>query len=148
MTNIRHTGIYVENINKVAEFYKNVFSMTAICENQEDSNLLLDELFDFNNTKIITTKLITEQGRINGSGDMIELIKVINGPVIKNAHFRLFDHGASHIAMGVDDIEDIEKKIIKNGGSMQTKIITHANGNKFAFAKDNEQNWIELICRR
>lgn len=148
MTNIRHTGIYVDNIDKAAAFYKNVFAMTAVCENQEDSNLLLDELFDFKDTKIITTKLITEQGKINGSGDMIELIKIINGPEIKNAHFRLFDHGASHIAMGVDDIEDIKTKIIKNGGSMQTKIITHSNGNRFAFAQDNEKNWIELICRR
>lgn len=147
MINIRHTGIYVNNILEVTSFYKNVFEMTAVCENQEDSNILLDELFNFEGAKIITTKLITEQGRNNGSGDMIELVKIINGPEIKNAHFRLFDHGASHIAIGVDNLDTISKKIIANGGSMQTKIVNHSNGNKFAFAKDCEGNWIELIER-
>lgn len=145
MINIRHTGIYVENITETAEFYKNVFDMTAVCENQEDSNTLLDELFGVNGAKILTTKLITEYGKKNGTGDMIELVKIVHGPEIKNAHFRLFDNGSSHIAIGVNDLESTEKKIISNGGSMQTKIVKHPNGNKFAFAKDNEGNWIELI---
>lgn len=145
MINIRHSGIYVDDITKVTSFYKNVFEMTAVCENQEDSNVLLDELLDFKEAKILTTKLITEQGRNNGSGDMIELVKIVNGPDIKNAHFRVFDNGASHIAIGVDDLELTAKKITENGGSMQTKIVKHSNGNKFAFAKDNEGNWLELI---
>ena len=145
MINIRHTGIYVDNITETAAFYKNVFVMIAVCENQEDSNTLLDKLFGVVGAKILTTKLITEYGRNNGTGDMIELVKIVNGPEIKNAHFRLFDYGASHIAIGVNNLDSVAKKIITNGGSMQTKIVTHSNGNKFAFAKDNEGNWIELI---
>ena len=36
MLNIRHTGIYVEDIAKQAEFYKKCFFMTIICENYQD----------------------------------------------------------------------------------------------------------------
>lgn len=145
MINIRHTGIYVDNINETAEFYKNVFGMTAVCENQEDSNALLDELFGVDGAKVITTKLITEYGRNSGTGDMIELVKIVHGPEMKNAHFRLFDNGASHIAIGINDLDSTAKKVVSNGGSMQTKNVKHPNGNRFAFAKDNEGNWIELI---
>ena len=44
MLNIRHTGIYVEDIAKQAEFYKKCFFMTIICENYQDSGSLFDDL--------------------------------------------------------------------------------------------------------
>lgn len=147
MINIRHIGIYAEDIAKLAEFYKKVFDMTIICQNQEESNELLDELFNFKDSKIITTKLITKQGKKSGSGDMIELVQIVNGPMGINTHSEIFNYGSSHIAIGVDNLEVISEKIVACGGSMQTKIVRHSNGNKFAFAKDNEENWIELIER-
>ena len=147
MISIRHTGIYVNDIIRVSDFYKNVFNMTAICENQEDYNLLLDELYGFKNSKIITTKLITEYGKINCTGDMIELVKIIKGPESKKASSKIWDYGTAHIAISVDDLEYISKKITKHGGSMKTSIHQHVNLNKFAFAVDNEGNWLELIER-
>lgn len=141
-------GIYVNNIEVISDFYKNVFNMISVCENQEDANELLDELLDYANCKIITTKLITEQGKINGSGDMIEFVKILCGPVSENVCKNIFDCGSVHIAMGVDNIFEVSKKIEQYGGLMKTKIVEHSNGNKFAFAVDIEGNWIELIQRK
>ena len=47
MLNIRHTGIYVEDIAKQAEFYKKCFFMTIICENYQDSGPLFDDLLGY-----------------------------------------------------------------------------------------------------
>ena len=67
MLNIRHTGIYVEDIAKQAEFYKKCFFMTIICENYQDSGPLFDDLLGYKEAKVLITKLITEMGKKNGT---------------------------------------------------------------------------------
>ena len=44
MINIRHTGIYVKNIEREANFYKNCFSMIFICEKYHDSGEIYNQL--------------------------------------------------------------------------------------------------------
>lgn len=147
MISIRHIGIYVKNIEYMTEFYKNVFQMVPVCEKQKDKNELLDELLKYKNTTIITTKLITPTGEITGQGDMIELVKVMTGPYQEVLSEPVYNIGVMHIAIGVEDIQKIMNLIIKNGGCQKTAIVTHINGNQFAFATDPEGNWIELIER-
>jgi catechol 2,3-dioxygenase-like lactoylglutathione lyase family enzyme len=55
MLNIRHTGIYVEDIAKQAEFYKKCFFMTIICENYQDSGPLFDDLLGYKEAKVLIT---------------------------------------------------------------------------------------------
>ena len=71
MLNIRHTGIYVEDIAKQAEFYKKCFFMTIICENYQDSGPLFDDLLGYKEAKVLITKLITEMGKKNGTGFLV-----------------------------------------------------------------------------
>ena len=41
MLNIRHVGIYVEDIEKESEFYKKCFQMIAVSEKQKDKKYII-----------------------------------------------------------------------------------------------------------
>lgn len=145
MTNIKHTGIYVRDIEKESEFYKNCFSMNVICEKYRDEGPLFDDLLGYSGAKVMITKLITEMGKKTGMGDMIELIQVLTDDgALEQFDRGICDIGMSHVAIGVSDIEQTIYKILNNGGNMITKI--HNIGNKkCCFCKDPEGNGIELI---
>lgn len=146
MINIRHIGIYVENLKKEQDFFMKCFDMYPISDNNMEKNLLLDDLFKKQNTSIITCKLITEMGRQNRTGDMIELIQVFSFlPANHCNNEKIFATGVMHIGIGVDNIEKTCELVSINGGKIMTNIHKMENGNKCAFAKDPEGNWIEII---
>ena len=148
MITLRHSGIYVEDILRMEHFYSETFSMKAVCSQNAESSPLLDELYGRENCQILTTKLITPYGQVSGSGDMIELVKVLSFACDALPEGRPICHtGMNHIAMGVDDIVATCDKIVEFGGKVSTQIYTMQNGNKCAFARDPEGNWLELIQR-
>ncbi len=151
MVAIRHTGIYVDDIDGLEEFYKSAFDMTTICSKELDRGRLFDELLGSDDSLIMTTKLITPYGKLAGQGDMVELVKVMSdsfeSPSVPNPH-PIFMIGMGHIAFGVTDIEDVVSKIISAGGNEKTNIVEMKNGNKCCFCTDPEGNWIELIQRK
>ena len=121
MLNIRHTGIYVE-------FYKKCFFMTIICENYQDSGPLFDDLLGYKEAKVLITKLITEMGKKNGTGDMLELIYVFpNEDKQRKCKRKICDVGMSHVAFGVSDIETTVQRIQNYGGKKITDIYTIGN---------------------
>lgn len=146
MYSIKHTGLYVKNLEIETNFYINVFGMLPISTYKSECNYMLDDLFKKDDIEIYTSKLITQAGKIRGTGDMIELIKV-NSFQVDNMidRSKIFSFGMMHIGMEVDDIYLICDLIIKNGGRVMTQIHEMDNGNKCAFANDPEGNWIELI---
>ena len=151
MISIRHTGIYVKDIEKIEGFYTAVFHMTAICSKQPDSGLLFDELIGEKNVVIETSKLITPYGKDQGQGDMLELVKVDTDllDVDKNhMGFPIYLPGTAHLAFGVEDIEETVEKIKSMNGTLSTSIRVMQNGNKCCFCRDPEGNWIELIQRK
>lgn len=148
MINIRHTGIYVLEIEKMEQFYTQVFHMRAVCSNNVEENPMLNDLLRHQDSRILTTKLITPYGQEQHTGDMIELIQVQSfkcEALPKNRP--IFITGVSHIAIGVDNMEETVAAIVQQGGSLETGIYTMENGNKVAFCRDPEGNWLELISR-
>ena len=100
MINLRHTGIYVRDLARMASFYREVFHMHAICENVEQEDALLADLFGAAGAKVRITKLITEQGKASGVGDMLELLEVIV-PRGREEKTNLSIEAGLHIAFGV-----------------------------------------------
>lgn len=148
MVYLKHTGIYVKNLSAVSDFYKAVFNMSAICENQIDSGELYDQLYGVPGSIVKITKLIAEAGEKNGYGDMLELIEIcrsddnIPEPVKKERC--IYQIGEAHIAIGVDNIEQIKEKICLYGGQLLTDILIKGE-RKCCFCRDREGNFIELI---
>ena len=84
----------------------------------------------------------------NGYGDMLELIEIcrsddnIPEPVKKERC--IYQIGEAHIAIGVDNIEQIKEKICLYGGQLLTDILIKGE-RKCCFCRDPEGNFIELI---
>lgn len=95
---------------------------------------------------IIVSKLVTDFGKKNGTGDMIELIKLLSDKdenVVLNHPIYII--GTAHVAFGVSEIDDTVNAIISNGGSKETEIGIINKTNKLCFCRDPEGNWLELI---
>lgn len=151
MIAIRHTGIYVNDICKLEDFYTGVFQMVPICSMEPDQGKIFDELLGACSVEILTTKLVTPYGKKNGQGDMLELVKIRSGrlelPVLPKDH-PISMVGMGHIAFGVDDMYETVNEIRKREGTQKTEIVSMGNKNLCCFCRDPEGNWIELIQRR
>ena len=150
MVQLRHVGIYTRNLEMMTAFYKQAFNMHMICENVIQSDALIKDLLHDENAAVKISKLITEQGKINGYGDMVELIAVDFDFAKQNTKIferQIFDVGCTHTAFYVNDINETVKKIIALGGEAKTKIHEMPNGAKCCFCVDPEKNWLELIQR-
>lgn len=147
MISLRHCGIYVYDIVKEELFYEKVFNMKYICR-QEMSFGDFDFLFGRSNTKVLTTKLITEKGVENGSGDMVELIRVLEPEAIKNRKRQeLYDVGIMHFAFECI-FDDVLPKVEKFGGIVKNGPVEMWNGNSMCILQDPEGNYIELLERK
>ncbi|MBE6105117.1 VOC family protein [Anaerovibrio lipolyticus] len=146
MIQLRHIGLYVQDMKKEAEFYRQAFSMYEICNELEQSDALIDELLSVHEPVKIT-KLITEQGRQSGVGDMLELVEYPNSPEKELTRNSLYKTGVMHLGFGIDNMDETLMRIKVLGGSQVTLVHTMANGNKCCFCKDPEGNWLELIER-
>ena len=146
MIQLRHTGIYVNNLNKMVAFYKYVFEMIAVVEDFYQCDDLVQELLENGNAKIKITKLITEQGKVSGFDDMVELIEIISPDNVVNnsSHNKIFYRGCMHIAFAIPNIEAAIDKIKTMGGSLITNVHS-INNKRCCFAIDIEGNYIELI---
>lgn len=136
---IRHTGIYVNNINIMRTFYMKVFDLCEIYHEIE-SGVVADAMFATENICIEVCKLRF------GDGCVIELIynKEYAGLKICNRH--IFDSGQMHIAYTVDSADEIYDRIISCGGKCFSKPNKSADGRVYVFfAEDPEGNYMEIV---
>lgn len=148
MISIRHCGIYVNDMEKMETFYKNVFRMHYICKQEVCCGEIFDLLTGIKSTRILMTKLITDRGKETGSGDMIELLQaVIPKPADQPAARGLTDAGTVHIAMECEFSSTLPV-IEKYGGKIVINPVVMGSGNGMCFIADPEGNYIELIERR
>lgn len=144
MLQIAHTGLYVKNIDTMTSFYINVFGMHIICKNLKQKDLLVSELIKDCNASIIITKLISDQGKLTGIDDMLELIQVENQN-LQSDYVPIYKPGIMHICFRVDNLYDVIDKLLAHGGELYTSIVDMSNGRKCCFARDVEGNYLELI---
>lgn len=149
MIQMRHVGIYVRDLVRMQEFYQKVFRMHRICDKIALENALLPALTGAGGAQIHMTKLITEQGRVSGHGDMVELLamtpqSVGSGKKGTGIH-DITTPGHIHLCFGVDDLAKTLREIARCGGTVIIDTISVENGRKCAFAADPEGNLLELI---
>lgn len=146
MNYIKHVGVYVKDLELMTGFYKKAFGLIPLCENTIDTGTLYNLLYGGDNASAQITKLVTEYGRQQGQGDMLELVHVEIGENIRCAETQreIYDIGLSHISIGVDNIEETVAQILKYGGRKKTDILA-INQRKCCFCTDPEGNVIEII---
>ena len=142
MIGIRHTGIYVQNLEKMKEFYCDNFSMMVAVHDIEKGKYI-DTVLGLRSCEIELYKLRC----INGT--MIELLKRkdCQNPMYKfDGGEILTNTGCIHIALTVDDVDQTYQKLCKQGVEFISYPCTAPSGKaKVCFCKDIEGNYLELV---
>lgn len=147
MIQLRHTGLYVKNLEKMEAFYQAAFSMHVLFHAQEQHDSLIEDLLRDSMASVRISKLLTEQGKVSGIDDMLELIEV-TAPVtciLEGDRSQPYAAGSAHLGFGVDDMETTLTALYAAGGTRITEVHQMSNGKKCCFGQDIEGNYLEII---
>jgi catechol 2,3-dioxygenase-like lactoylglutathione lyase family enzyme len=138
---MNHVGISVSDIERTIAFYRDMFGMEQSCE-----------VFPFGGSDFSAVmRLKGARGRmcmISGGDVSLELFEFANPvPRSKSADYPVADHGYSHFAFAVEDIESVYARLIAAGVTIHCPVTTFAGGMKAIYARDPDGNVFELLER-
>ena len=140
ITEIRHTGLVVKNLDRMLRFYKGL-GLNIVSRDIEKGNFI-DNVTGYSNVNLEWVKL-SPPNNIN----MIELIKYHNNyskiDLIKQSPNQ---YGCSHVAFTVENIDKAIKQITNLGGSKINEPVKSKKSNvKVVYCNDPEGTLIELV---
>lgn len=138
MIKLRHVGLAVTNMDRALELYQGIFNL-EITWDQIESGTFIDRLSNIEDVKVRTVKLK------DSNGGMIELLQYISHPnTVNNDPINRI--GCSHIAITVNDIDSMYKKLVEFGLNFHYEPQLSVDGNaKVAFCRDGEGILIEVV---
>lgn len=140
MIKLRHIGIAVKDMEKSLELYKNIFGLEVVW-NEIESSTFIDRLSNIDDVKVHTVKLK------DNNGGMIELLQYLSHPEkINNDPINRI--GCSHIAITVENIDNMYKKLSDHGLTFHNPPEKHPEDwvkAKVAFCRDENGVLIEVV---
>ena len=138
MISLRHVGLAVVNMDIALQLYRDIFQLEIVWD-QIESGKFIDRLSNISNVKVRTVKLKD----INGG--MIELLEYLSHP--NDVNFDPINRiGCSHIAITVDDIIDMQSRLLAHGLKFHWDPQLSDDGKaKVAFCRDNDGILIEIV---
>lgn len=138
-SDIRHIGIVVSDLTKSIEFWQKYFRFEITIDQIEPSPYI-DELLNLKTEKLQTVKL---KGK---NQVLIELLKFHNLKIEEMWSGTLTSTGLTHIALTVDNLEDLCDKLVEDGYQTISKILIPPSKKvKVVFIKGPENLLIELV---
>lgn len=138
-SDIRHIGIVVNDLTKSIEFWQKYFRF-EIAIDQIEPSPYIDELLNLKTEKLQTVKL---KGK---NQVLIELLKFHNLKIEEMWSGTLTSTGLTHIALIVDNLEDLCDKLVEDGYQTISKILIPPSKKvKVVFIKGPENLLIELV---
>jgi catechol 2,3-dioxygenase-like lactoylglutathione lyase family enzyme len=132
-------GIVVNDLGKNKDFWMNSLGFQIHVEALEQSPYI-DELLAIKDPNLTTVKLIDSKGFV------IELLKFDNYQVEESWSGDLKTTGLTHIALTVDDIEELVGNLKKLNYQLLSEIKMSPNGKvKVVFIKGPEGLMLELV---
>ena len=132
-------GIVVNDLEKNKDFWINAMGLKLHIEALEESPYI-DELLAMKDPALKTVKLIDSKGFI------IELLKFENYQVGNSWSGDLKTTGLTHIALTVDNLDQLVKGLIKDDYQTVSDIKVSPNGKvKVVFVKGPEGLMLELV---
>jgi catechol 2,3-dioxygenase-like lactoylglutathione lyase family enzyme len=136
---IDHVGLSVSSLDRALAFYRDVLGMQVVAEG------VLDERYD----------AITDLTGVRCKGVMlrigtlqIELFEFANPrPKPGDRDRPVCDHGITHIAIQVTDIEQVYKRLTAAGVTFHCPPQKFSSGNKATYGRDPDGNVFELLER-
>ncbi len=132
-------GIVVNDLEKTRDFWINTLNFKLHIEAKEESPYI-DELLAINDPSLTTVKLIDSKGFI------IELLKFENYKVENSWSGDLKTTGLTHIALTVDDLDELVAILRKLDYQALSEIKTSPNKKvKVVFVRGPEGIMLELV---
>ncbi len=139
MQGVRHTGIYVRDLEGMISFYKNVFELKMVVR-QIESGVFTDTIFNERKIEIDVCKLEFP------NHTMIELIHFIAEEQLPNWQEKIYQCGKMHIAITVDSADAMYQKLKEAGCILLSEPCNAPDGRaRVFFARDVEGNYLELV---
>jgi catechol 2,3-dioxygenase-like lactoylglutathione lyase family enzyme len=136
---VRHVGIVVNSIEKTKTFWINLMGFKLHIEAIEQSPYI-DELIAIKNPGLTTVKLIDSKGFI------IELLKFENYNCEKRWSGDLKKIGLTHIALTVDNLDELVKDLKKQNYELLSEVKISPNKKvNVVFVRGPEGVIVELV---
>jgi catechol 2,3-dioxygenase-like lactoylglutathione lyase family enzyme len=132
-------GIVVNDLDKTRDFWINTLGFKLHIEAKEESPYI-DKLLAIKNPVLTTIKLI------DSKGFLIELLKFDNYEVENSWSGDLKTTGLTHIALTVDNLENLKAKLTQNGYEFVSNTLNSPNGFvNVVFVRGPEGLMLELV---
>ena len=139
MKKIRHTGIYVSDMEAMKRFYCETFGMSISVDTIEEGKYI-ETVLGYPNIRINVCKLSFDDET------MIELIKVIGRDVNGTVKNDIYDLGITHIAFTVGSVREMYSRLSEEKLSFISEpIVSDDGGAMVCFCRDPEGNYLELV---
>lgn len=139
ITNIRHTGVVVSDMEKALKFYRDLLGMEVWWEGR-DSSEIVRQITNVPEANIWMVKLKAKDGV------SIELLQYLSHPQHVPEAKKSYDAGCNHIALQVDDIDALYVKLISAGIQFHTPPLVSSDGDaKVTYCRDPEGVILELV---
>lgn len=138
MIEIRHVGIYVNDLNKMKEFYCKFLGMSEAIHAIEEGTYI-NTVLGLDNSKVELYKLKADDGSI------LELLKLFPEEIEKLEH-KIYNIGSMHIAITVNNLNEEYLKLSKMGVKfISSPRFSSDCSAKVCFCRDPEGNFLELV---
>lgn len=141
MTNFRHVGLVVDDIDKQIKFYNDFFGFKIQRDMNEEGDFF-EYLLGVKKIKARTVKMSDDSGNI-----VLELLNFTSGDIdFENNRRKVRDKGYTHFAVTVRNLDEIHKLMSDSKIKFVNKPrISEDGGAKVAFCFDPEDNLIEIV---
>ena len=139
-----HTNLTVDNLERISEFYQKVFGCIPVRNPDDLDGKWVEEITAVENATIRYVHLtLPGYGQYGPELELIQYKNEVSYPEkISNCS------GYGHLAFSVDNVQEVLKKIIEEGGGAIGKVVTTEVQNRGllteVYATDPEGNIIEL----
>jgi catechol-2,3-dioxygenase len=138
ITEMRHVGIVVNNLQKNLDFFVNVLGF-RIFKKMNEKGKYIDSILNLKKADVITVKIKAPDS------SLIELLKFKNYRTLNNSK-KIYTNGLTHISFTVKDLEKafkfLKKKKIKFYSTPQ---VTPDGSAKVVFCRGPENLILELV---
>ena len=141
ITQIRHAGITVKNLDKCLDFFVNILGF-KIEKKMEEQGDYIDAMHKLSDVKVTTVKIRAPDG------NLLELLKFHSHSIDKEETWsgKIFSTGLTHIAFTVENLDYAYKLLSSKGVDFNAPPQQSPDGYaKVTFCKGPENLFIELV---
>lgn len=138
-TGIRHTGIVVSDMQRSLRFYRDLLGLEVWADFKDNSDYV-QKVTNVQDAHIWMIKLNAK----NGGG--VELLQYLSHPQPVPEPRRSCDAGINHIAIQVENIDDLHQKLVAEGIAFHAPPTIASDGSaKVTYCRDPEGVIVELV---